>query len=113
MASLYDNTSNIYRTDFKSVPITDSGTFSLPAGTAKQVQIFNDHTQVIRIYKTSNVELNATISGTSNCTGVFLEIEDGNSYDINGVGNAQEISIQKKLHTAVPLTFDLKYVISK
>ena len=56
MASLYDNTSNTYRTDFRSTLITDSGTFSLPSEDTKLVQIFNDIGGVLRIYKTENID---------------------------------------------------------
>tara|TARA_Y100000310_G_C20639188_1_gene792903 strand:- start:857 stop:1201 length:345 start_codon:yes stop_codon:yes gene_type:complete len=114
MASLYDNTQNIYRTDFRSLSVTDSGTFALPDDEAKQVQIFNDAAQVIRIYKTENETGNAylsTISGTSNTDSVYLELEDGNTYDINGIGNANNISVQKKTYNAA--NFVLKYVISR
>tara|TARA_Y100001963_G_scaffold154461_1_gene243278 strand:- start:2199 stop:2528 length:330 start_codon:yes stop_codon:yes gene_type:complete len=109
MGSIYNNTTNIYWSEFKSMDLTDSGTFSFPSDEAKQVQIFNDAGYKIRVYKTDS--LTATTSGTSNSTGVWLGLEDGSTYDINGIGNANHVSIQKD-SSANP-TFAIKYILSK
>ena len=109
MASIYNNTTNIYRSDFRSMDLTDSGTFSFPSEESRQVQVFNDAGFKVRVYKTDSVT--ATTSGTSTATGVFLGIEDGAVYDINGIANCQEISIQKDNH--LNADFTIKYIISR
>ena len=49
MASIYDNTANIFRSDFRQMSITDSGTFSLTSEEAKKVTVFNDAGYKIRV----------------------------------------------------------------
>ena len=112
MASIYDNTSNIYRTDFRSISLTDSGTFSLPSEKGKEVQVFNDSNYLIRVYKTDygSGRGTATFSGTSDTAGVYLGLEAGRVYTINGLGNAEQVSLQKDNH--LNPTLDIKYILS-
>lgn len=109
MPSIYDNTPNIFRSDFKELSLTDSGTFSLPEDGAKKVTIFNDAGYKVRVYKTNDYA--ATTSGTSNATGIYIGIEDGISFTVPGVADAKNISIQKDV-SANP-TFSLKYILER
>ena len=116
MPSIYNNTSNIYRSDFRSITLTDSGTFSLPSEVAKKIAIFNDSTTVVRVYKTENPTgdaFSSTISGTSNVDGVYITLEDGVSYDIPGIGNTDQVSVQKKFHNDAVNPFLIRYIVER
>jgi hypothetical protein len=109
MASVYDNSPNIFKSEFKQISLTDSGTFSLSNETAKKITIFNDAGYKVRVYKTNNFD--TTTSGTSSADGVFIGVEDGISYTIPGVGHGDQISVQKDVHTNP--TFSVKYILEK
>jgi len=114
MASIYDNTANIFRSDFRQMSITDSGTFSLTSEETKKVTVFNDAGYKIRVYKTDNQTGNAflaTSSGTSQAEGIYLNIEDGISFTIPGVSNANHISVQKD-NKDNP-TLEIKYILER
>jgi hypothetical protein len=116
MPSIYNNTSNIYRSDFRSITLTDSGTFSFPSEIAKKVAIFNDSTTVVRVYKTENLTgdaFSSTISGTSNVDGVYITLEDGVSYDVFGIGNTSHISVQKKFYNDPVNPFVVRYIVER
>jgi len=109
MASVYDNSPNIFKSEFKEISLTDSGTFSLSNETAKKLTIFNDAGYKVRVYITN--DSNSTTSGTSNSDGVYIGVEDGISYTIPGVGYGSHISLQKDVHTNP--TFSVKYILEK
>ena len=114
MPSIYNNSSNIYRSDFKSVTLTDIGTFSLPEDIAKSITIFQDSNTLIRVFKTTNTSGNAfsaTSTGTSDCDGIHILLEDGVAFDVPGVANANEISLQLDNVNDVPTS--VKYIVER
>ena len=42
MASIYDTTANEYSSEFRSITITDSGTYELQNEAVKKASIYND-----------------------------------------------------------------------
>ena len=111
MSSVYDNTSNIIRSDFREISLSDSGTFSLAEEQAKKITVFNDSEFKVRVYKTQQEAFAATTSGTSDATGVFIGLEDGISFTIPGATNPKFISLQKDLSTDP--NYKIKYIIER
>ena len=109
MSSIYDTTSNDYSSHFRSINITDSGTFSLNAEAVPKVSIYNDGGEKVRVYKTENYT--ATTSGTSNATGIWIGVEDGVTFNVAGIGNSDQVSVQ--MHNSSKTPYELKYIIFK
>jgi hypothetical protein len=109
MASIYDTTANDYSSHFRSINITDSGTFKLLDEAARKLSVHNDGGEKVRVYKTENH--NATTSGTSNAVGVYIGVEDGVTFNVAGIGNGNQISVQMDTSSATP--YDLKYIVFK
>jgi len=109
MASIYDTTANDYSSHFRSVSITDSGTFELADEAVPKLSVYNDGGEKVRVYKTENHT--ATTSGTSNAVGVYIGVEDGVTFNIGGIGNSNQISVQMDDSSTTP--YDLKYIVFK
>jgi len=109
MASIYDNSPQEKGTEFKSINLSDSGTFQLIQEAVPKLAIHNDGGERVRIYKTENHT--ATTSGTSNATGVYIGVEDGVTFTIAGIGNCDQISAQLENHLKAP--YELKYIVFK
>ena len=74
-----------------------------------KLSVYNDGGEKVRVYKTENHT--ATTSGTSNAVGVYIGVEDGVTFNVAGIGNADQISVQMETSTATP--YDLKYIVFK
>ena len=115
MASIYDTTANEYSSEFRSITITDSGTYELQNEAVKKASIYNDGEEKIRVYKTN--DYTSTISGTSNADGVYIGVEDGVTFNVAGIGNSNQISVQmdSAAHFDAPSKgpYELKYIIFK
>jgi hypothetical protein len=115
MASIYDTTPNDYSSEFRSITITDSGTFELQDEAVRKVSLYNDGDHKIRVYKTN--DYTATTSGTSNAYGVYIGVEDGITFNVAGVGNSNQISAQmdSSTHFKSPSKgpYELKYIVFK
>ena len=135
MGSIYDRTSNIYRSNFKQVRLTNTGYFGLENEEAKIVTVFNmqpgagnDQIDVAKV-DGSNIEVDSApawpwekwmgthnvaahgASGTAYVTGVAFTLEEGMSFQVRGIGNANQIAVKKSSHLNSDL--NVKYVIEK
>ena len=132
MASIYDRTSNIYKSEFRNISLTNSGFFVLPDEDAKFVTIHNHQpvtTHSIDVAKisipvpnpitypwdvthgTHNVDVWGA-SGTAYVTGISMVLEDGFSFKVNGISNANEVAIRKHTHN-LGGDYQVQYVVER
>ena len=109
MASIYNNSPNDYSSEFRSVTLTDSGTFELQNEEVPKVSLWNDGGQPIRVFKTN--DYTTTTSGTSNAYGTWIGVEDGVTFNMVGLGNSNQISVQLQNYNKYP--YELKYIVFK
>ena len=119
MGGVYNNAGNIYFSEFREIELTNSGYFYFPDEDARLVTIHNDSNNAIEIAKTTSTTYQSLLerdqyqpaSGTAYVEGNSITVEDGMSFQVRGIPNANHVSIRKAVKTAP--TLHVKYIIEK
>ena len=135
MGSLYDRTSNIYDSNFRQIDLTHSGYHALPDEPCKFVTIHNHQIDVDYDIKVAKVDAQANLlnggkyywdgcqdirdaggsycesSGTAYVIGVGMTLEEGFSFEVRGITNANQVALAKGYY--LDPTLPVRYVVEK
>lgn len=114
MGSLYDRSSNIYKSEWHEITLENSGYYQLPSAEARFVTVYNVVNTVVNVATSLPGEYQPhpltspgspkqtfdgpdihMITGTAYVTGRGLAVEDGVAFQVNGISNANQVALQK------------------
>jgi len=125
MGSLYDNSANVYSSEYREVSLTNSGFFYLTDEPARLVTVINLSNNSVEVAKTTSTTYQpikavdlyngecawCSPSGSAYVDGISVRLEDGASFQARGISNANQVSIRKSVKTSP--TLQVQYVVER